>query len=337
MIENVRFAVVRMEVDVAQIELEQLVNRVITDDAGKGGVRSDQLPLARCLKNADRGEVENVAVFLFRVEQCLLGLPALCDVVNDRVEILTSADFHRTGVNLDIANCARRQPVLHLVVTVPPFGDVRHFVANARLVKGDADIPDFHRAQPLDAPAVVLGRSHVRVDDDSGFGIEDELNGAIVLEHLSVAAFVFAQRCFLTLLFDGRCDLLRHEHQNLFVARREALRRFVRLNADDAPRAIAGFQRRTEPIHRPMANELDLSVRAQALEYIRRRQQRLACAQNECCASAAGRLAFRSRIELIDEVRIVDDAAFRVVLRDVEVRRLHQRADHFVNLPIEFL
>ena len=58
----------------------------------------------------------------------------------------------------------------------------------------------------------------------------------------------------------------------------------------------------------------------------RRCQQRLAGAQDERRHAAAGRFAFRSGIERVDEVGERDDVVLRVVLGDVEVRRLHQRA-----------
>ena len=49
------------------------------------------------------------------------------------------------------------------------------------------------------------------------------------------------------------------------------------------------------------------------------------------------RLALRSGVELIDKVRIAQHVAIGVVFGDVEVRRLHQRADDLVDLPVKLL
>src|SRR5438093_12902199 len=59
--------------------------------------------------------------------------------------------------------------------------------------------------------------------------------------------------------------------------------------------------------------------------------------QDERGNTAAGRLALRRRIECVDKVGERDNVVARIVFGDVEVRRLHERADDFMDLSIEVL
>src|SRR6266550_4312991 len=86
-----------------------------------------------------------------------------------------------------------------------------------------------------------------------------------------------------------------------------------------------------------MSNELDLAAIDEAIEDVRSGEQRLAGAQNKLRASVAGWFALRLGIELVDEIREAEEVAFVVVLRDVEVARLHQSADDRVQFEIELL
>ena len=67
----------------------------------------------------------------------------------------------------------------------------------------DVDVPDAHRVQLVERVAVEVARRHVRVDDRAAGRIDQQLHGAVVLEHLPVAALALAQRVFLALLLDG--------------------------------------------------------------------------------------------------------------------------------------
>src|SRR5437899_7462804 len=86
-----------------------------------------------------------------------------------------------------------------------------------------------------------------------------------------------------------------------------------------------------------MADQLDLPFSAQPIKNVRRGQQRLAGPQYEGGASMARRLALRCRIELVDKIRIAEKVAIGVVFGDVEVRRLHQRPDYLMDLPVKLL
>ena len=139
----------------------------------------------------------------------------------------------------------------------------------------------------------------------------------------------------MTLLLDRCRNLLRDEHEDFFVARAQTLRWLVGLDPDHAPRAIAGFQRRAQPVDRSVSHQLDLAFGTQPLENLRRGEQRLTGAQDEGRHSAPRWFTVRRRIELIDEVGERDDVVVGIVFGDVKVRRLHQCADDLVNLAIE--
>jgi len=61
----------------------EVLGGVITSHFGEGGIHADKLSIQRGLKDAQNRVLENAAVLLFCVLQCLLCLLALVDVHGD--------------------------------------------------------------------------------------------------------------------------------------------------------------------------------------------------------------------------------------------------------------
>ena len=132
---------------------------------------------------------------------------------------MPSADLDRAGVHFDVADLAVRAHVAEDEVVALLRARRWPSPRAPASSPSDVDVPDAHRAQlARRVLAVEIGGGHVGVDDRAGRGIDEELHGAVVLEHLPVAALALAERVFLALLLDGRGDVLGDEDEDLVVA-----------------------------------------------------------------------------------------------------------------------
>ncbi len=215
-------------------------------------------------------------------------------------------------------------------------GGAVHLLAHS-LGAGDVDVPDAHGAELFDLVAVEFGRGHVGVEDRAVLGVDDELHGAVVLEHLPIASFGIAQGQILAPFFDRRRDVLRHEDQDFEVVLGVAGLGAVGLHAHDAPRhAVAAAQRHAHPVEGRRADRFHLAGRPELLELLRIDQHRLAGAddvgrQSPSHRHAAGRIG----IALVDEVGEGEEVTLAVERGDVEVARVHERADDAVDGWVE--
>ena len=97
-----------------------------------------------------------------------------------------------------------------------------------------------HRSEVLDAVAIELGCCRVRIDDASAVGIEEQLDGPVVLEHLPVALLAVSERVVDVALLDGRGHVLRDELQHFSFRVAKASGLVVGLCGQNAPCRIAG-------------------------------------------------------------------------------------------------
>jgi len=94
-------------------------------------------------------------------------------------------------VHFDVADVARCDAMAEDEIAAALLRGVRHLAADGALVE-HVDLPDVHAAQRVDVPSVELGGGHVGVDDAAAGRVEQDLHGAVVLEHLPVAALALA-------------------------------------------------------------------------------------------------------------------------------------------------
>src|SRR6185503_1254102 len=130
----------------------------------------------------------------YRLQEAELGLGALAfgNVVDDRVVQGSATSFQQTGMDLYVADRARRQ-------SMPKKEIVAAFVGRSIDLLGPLGpcggiyVGEGHAPQSLEAVTIEFGGCRVCIDDRARFAIDQQLNGAVLFEHLAIAPLARAQ------------------------------------------------------------------------------------------------------------------------------------------------